>query len=237
MNCEEAIRLIHLNAEDELSAAERNDLQGHLHICDRCPAEAQLVRQTDRLLKNLRASTPILARPEDLAESILDSVARDPRPDSDHPRKHALDSLLNVFLRPAIRYAYAALVLFFVALFMVQQADTLRSMEALSAKLSRSHGSLEADIRYGISVDDAQKIVGKAELEPLIAGAPVRISHDRLSVRRSDIEPWTPSFSSRLVTRMFASSETPSERLPDLLLDLQRSISSSFILRIGGDNQ
>ena len=236
MKCEESVRLIHLNAGEELSASELKELREHLETCTVCASEARLVGQTAQFLKRLHASTPILARPEDLTRLIMKELSTGSRAIDRRHRRKPLDALLDVCLRPAVRYAYAALILFFVALFMIQQTDTLRSMEDLGIRLARSEGTLGTDIRFSIPVDEARKIIGDTDLEPLMAQTSIRVSDDKFTVRRSEIEPWTRSFSSRLISRTLASSETSVEQIMGLLFDLQKSVSSSPTLRSGGNN-
>lgn len=235
MNCEEAIRLIHLRGDEEMSAQEGEKLRAHILSCEGCAQESLLVRRTEHALHRLRASVPVLARPEDLTRSILAGIAK-ASTSRTRPRGF-LETLLTLFARPAFRFVYATIVLAFASLFVFQQADTFRSVEALSAKLARERQPLAADVRYSMTLEEVRGIAGTAELEPFIAGAPVSVSDDRISVRKSDIESWAPSLGSRLASKMFASSDTPIERLPSLILDIQKSVTSSLTLRSGGKDQ
>lgn len=232
MNCEEAIRLIHLNAADETSARESEQLRAHLLSCEGCAREARLVRQTEDTFNQLRASVPVLPRPGDLVESILARITEGPHRRS--PSRGSLEAFLALSTRPAFKLAYAAVVLTFVFLFMLQQADAFRSVEALGEKLAQTQRPLVTDVRYSMTLEDARGIVGTTELESFVEGTPILVSSDRISVRKSDLESWAPSLGSRLSSRVLGSSYTPIERLPLLILDIQKSVTSSLILRPGG---
>jgi hypothetical protein len=235
MKCEEAIRLIHLDRQGERSSEESEMLRLHLESCERCASEALLVRLTDPFLRQICASHPALALPENLSQAIMNELARARREGPAPRAQGALETFLDLFQRPAIRYGYIIVVLFFTALFMITEADALRSMDALSAKLARSTEPPRTDIRYSMPLKDARNIVGTSQLEPLLANTPVRVSNDQLIVHKSEIDPWTSSLTTRLSTRLLSSSETPAERIPDVLLELQKSISYSLSLRAGGN--
>ena len=235
MNCEEAIRLIHLDGGGETSAREDAELRAHLLSCEGCASEARLVQQTAHTLRRLSVSIPVLPRPEELVRSIMAGVAESsrlrPRP------RGSLDALLVFFARPAVRLSYAVVVLAFVLLFVFQQADMFLSIDALSGKLAQAKQHPVADIQYSMTLEEARGIVGTAELEPFIAGSPLSVSSDRISVRKSDIESWVPSLGSRFTSTLLASSDSPVERLPRLIFDIQNSVTSSFTLRLGGKDQ
>jgi len=235
MNCEEAIRLIHLDAGGETSAREGKELQAHLLSCEGCAHEARLVRQTERTMHRLRTSVPVLPQPEDLVESILARISEDA------PRRSRsggiLEAFFILFARPGFRLAYAAIVLAFVTLFMLQQADAFRSVEALGEKLAQAQRPAMTDVQYSITIEDARGIIGSTELEPFIAGTPVSVSSERISVRKSDLASWAPSLGSRFASKLLASSDTPIERLPHLIVDIQKSLTSSLTLRPGGKDR
>lgn len=237
MKCEEAIRLIHLNAEGERSLEEEALLRTHLHGCTACSAEADRVGGAEGILARLRRSTPELAEPERLTQSILRHTAAGSITGDTLTARQAIDALLSAFLHPAIRYAYAALVLFFLGLFVIQQTTMYHSIDALGEKLSRSAPPLGADVRYSVPLRQAQQIFGPSALVPLLATTPAELVDNRISIRKSEIEPWTTVFSSRLAARMITSAETPIEVLPELFLDLQKSLSLSLTLRVGGTDQ
>jgi len=235
MNCEEAIRLIHLDADGETSAREGEALRAHLLSCEGCANEARLVRQTERTMHRLRTSMPVLTQPEDLVKSILAGIS------GNTPRRSRSGSIMEAFFnlsaRPGFRLAYAAVVLAFVSLFMLQQADTFRSVEALGEKLAQAQRPTTPDVQYSITIEDARDIIGSSELEPFIEGTPVSVSSERISVRKSDLASLAPSLGSRLASRLLASSDTPVERLPHLIVDIQQSLTSSLTLRPGGKDR
>jgi hypothetical protein len=146
------------------------------------------------------------------------------------------ETVLGLFMRPSVRYAYAALVLLLVGTFVIQQAEALRSVDDLGTRLARRSGSPRADILYSVPLDEAKNIVGSDEFEPLIAATPVRVSNDRLFAQKSDLEPWTQSVSSRFFSRILSSTAPGLDQLPEALVGIQQSITSSLTLRVGGNN-
>ncbi len=235
MTCEEALRLIHLNRDGERTPEEDQALRVHLEGCPLCSSEARLVRDTAGMLARIQASEPRLPEPEDLSAKILSALA-EPEP-REHSRTFgaAMDMVLNAFLRPAVRAGYAVTALVLVGTFILQQAQAFRSVDALGTRLSQGPIPQGAEVQFSIPLEDARHIVGASALEPLLSAAPVTVSRDRISVLKSEIEPWGPSLPSRLAARLLASS-APIEELPDVLLELEKSISLSLKLRNGGNN-
>lgn len=237
MKCDEAIRLIHLNEIGERSPEEETALSHHLKECSACSAEAQRVHATSHVIASLRISTPELSEPESLTRSILERTTGETPPRPKTARQYVLDAALNAFLQPAVRYAYAAVVLFSIGTLVLQQAATFQSLEALSGKLGRPHGPSGMDMQYSIPFQEARQIARTSALEPLLAATPAQVSSDRISVRKSDLEPWLSSPPSRLVDHLIGSLQDPGDDIPDLFENLQKSLSLSPILRVGGNDQ
>lgn len=236
MKCEEAIRLIHLDAAGERSPEEEAALSEHLSGCPECSAEAELVQTTGHLLAALRTSTPELTGPDRLTRSILRRTTTEMPPGSETALRLVLDSALGAFVRPAFRYAYAALVLLIAGTLVFQQASTFKSLEKLSERLGHSYTPSRMDVQYSIPFQQAQKIAGTAALQPLLAATPAQISNDKISIRKSDLAPWLSSPPSRIIDNLIAPLRDPAEDLPTVFLNLQKSLSLSPILRVGGND-
>ncbi|MDH3252531.1 MAG: zf-HC2 domain-containing protein [Ignavibacteria bacterium] len=232
MNCNEFIRLIHLNSEGELSEDERDRLGLHLSSCEDCASEARLAGQADHLLNVVRAK-PMIPDPDQLLRSILKRTGAE---QGKSLPTGFFENLMGFFVRPTVRVAYAAFVILLVSMFMLQQAEALRSVDELGTRFALRSRPPMADVVYSIPLDDARDMVGADEFEPLIAAAPVNVSDNTLRAQKSDLDPWAHSVSPRFLSRILASSVPGLEGIPAALVEMQQSITSSFTLRIGGNN-
>jgi Putative zinc-finger len=233
MNCDEFIELIHLNIEGELSEDERDRLRLHLSSCGQCAAEARLAGQAEHLMNVVRV-TPMIPDPDQLLRSILKRTGAE---QGMRLPKGFFENLMDLFVRPGVRVAYAAFVILVVSTFMLQQAEALRSVDELGTRFVVRSGSPRADVVYSIPLDDARDLVGADEFGPLIAVAPVSVAGNKLRARKSGLDPWVQSVSSRLLSRILVPSCPGLEQIPGALVEMQQSMSSSFTLRTGGNSQ
>ncbi len=233
MSCDEYVRLIHLNVEGELSEDERNRLWLHVAVCEGCAAEVRLVRRSDQLMNVVRAS-PTMPDPDQVLRSVLKRTGVE---QATSPHAVFFDNLIEIFLRPRVRFAYAAFVLLAVSTFMIHQVEALRSADELSTRFTLRSGSPGADVVYTLPLTEAVKIAGAEQLEPLIAAAPVSMSGNRLRAHKSDIDPWVQSVSPRVLCRILASSVPNLRHIPVVVAEMQQSVTTSFTLRFGGNNK
>ncbi len=100
MTCEEATSIIHLDRPGERSESDERELHTHLRTCERCRAEADLVRHRSDRMEALRMSgvpQPNVARE---TARILHAVDTEPVPPD------LLGWLLDLAGRRSIRVAY-----------------------------------------------------------------------------------------------------------------------------------
>ena len=136
MNCREFQELIAGSVDRCLSGAEQKEFDAHADACALCRRELELERSTKDLL---RRRTQMVAVPERLQVSILDTLARE--------RPPLLSSRLfrYPFVRPALAFAVTAAV---IAIVVVRQSDEPRAGGAISAGFAPANVLLQSVTNY-----------------------------------------------------------------------------------------
>jgi Putative zinc-finger len=134
MKCEEARELITGLVDDELSAAERQAIASHLQDCPRC----QWIHEQELALKReVRAAAQNLSAPAELRNRVLVGSGRL----AETGDRHGASRIFAWLSRPALRPAFALIVLLVLALALVQ---AWRSEENIALSALQLHQEIAA---------------------------------------------------------------------------------------------
>ncbi|MBM4160942.1 MAG: hypothetical protein FJ217_07575 [Ignavibacteria bacterium] len=135
MDCERFDKTLHLYRRGELSDHEAAELAEHVRTCRRCAETQEKLRELDRYVESVRGISPMLDEPEESTARVMARIRAAEAPARKSP-KEMIDRLMEYFLKPGIRYASAAVVVFAVASFSLQYFTILQSIGTLEQRMA-----------------------------------------------------------------------------------------------------
>ena len=205
MNCDDYQRLLHLNRSGEISSHEADDLRDHLRLCEKCRIEYQRIQQADKLLNPLAAFTPAPKNPANLTADIMRRVREDvPSPS----RSRLVDSILDFFLPPAIRYATAVVVLLIISTFLYQLVTTLNDVASVEQEMATVSGqkAIAPQATYTAESKTLEKVAASRDVKAAAGTLPVTMNGGQIEVSARVLQSIAPIYDLRAVSTVIGSS-------------------------------
>jgi hypothetical protein len=165
MKCQEALQILELNREGEISGCNKRDLAEHLQSCKACAAEALVAERMKEHISSLRAITPVPDNAARLTSGVMRAIRK-------IEEAEALPSPWHLLVAPRFRLAMGMSLLLVGGLFLVQTERDARRVAALEERLSTENPSsaftlqgailsARTNTQYASSIDDLVYAVGQ----------------------------------------------------------------------------
>jgi hypothetical protein len=165
MKCREALQLLDLNREGEITEGRKSDLTQHLQSCTACAAEAVAAERGKEQISSLRAIIPVPDNAARLTSGVMRAIRKIEEAD-------ALPSPWRLLVAPRVRLALGMSLLLVGGLFLAQTERDARRVAALEERLSTQNPSTSFTLQgailsarthtqYASSIDDLVYAVGQ----------------------------------------------------------------------------
>lgn len=132
MKCKDFEKMLYLYRFNELTKAEKNQLDNHLEICQSCRGIKQKIHQQLELINSLKQE-PYFDNQEHLAENIVRSIKKSAK--FQQYQENAIDKILDLFTWKPVRLALVASILAILGVFIIQEAFILQRMSRMEQRL------------------------------------------------------------------------------------------------------
>ena len=139
MKCKHFKDWLYLYGDDELTPAQKQQLDRHLAGCPDCRREQGVALQMADRIRQSRGIEPEAAEPAELTQQILNRIAAQSL--IEHTPK-IVPRGLNIFMKPSLRLAMAMTVLIIVGAFAMQSVSLLSRVSRLEQKFAAQTADL-----------------------------------------------------------------------------------------------
>ncbi len=236
MNCNECVRLLHLNRTGERTAQETGSMMSHLETCRSCAEEYQSIASMDALYSSLRTTAPKFSGEEEFDAAILSSVYAMDQSTTVKRKFSMQEFLLNVHRRRSVRLAYGLYVIIIFGVFFFEYTSIIRDRQQLEANIAQIPPTERLEASYAIHADDVSELIGKTALNALCNYAGTDVSHNRIILSSDRISSLNDLYQNRdtdISSKQFLPEMT-SERLKRVAEHIFKSTTKTFHLEANG---
>jgi hypothetical protein len=187
MNCSDYQRLLHLNRPGERTAKETKNLLKHLEICSSCEEERNRIVSAEVVISALRTSLPRISGADRLDAEIFSRLAEMEKTGPGKRKVNARKRLMLPALLPAYRFAYGALVVVLITIFVVEYTSIIRDRQLLEAGIACMPSREKMQTAYSISAEAVRKEIGRTALQALCGYTGSGSSEDRIVIPKDKL--------------------------------------------------
>ena len=221
MSCTYFQQLLHLNRTGELSGKEAEELREHLRLCESCSLEFQRIQRADHFINRLTLFSPVPRNEEQLTAAIMQRVRRSAAPSV--PAGLA-DRILDLFIKPPVRFAAAAVIVLILFTFGIQLYTTLNSIADLEFQMASVRGRAS-------SAGEPTITAQSSTLQEVTRSKSGRSVADELSLTASDGRIEVPEKNVQSVLSMY-NMGVVSATVDSSVLHLDRKTLEKIIIEI-----
>jgi anti-sigma factor RsiW len=230
MSCKRYQRLLHLNRSGEISQREADDLRQHLRLCEKCSLEFQRIQRADGFVGRLSSVSPSPVDPEKLTADILRRV----RAEASSPRPlNPLDQVVEIFMRPVIRFATVVIVLVITTTFAVQLVGTVNDVYALERRMETSRRDIASSTSgYSVQSKTLQEVVKSERANTLTSNASFNVRDGRIQIPEKDVESLLSAYSLKNLSTLVGSAalHVDKKTLEKIVNEVKATAERSFRL-------
>ena len=138
MRCGRMRRRLYLYRSGELDDRETSELERHLAACEVCSAELKRLMEFDRRIEAVRTHEPIVERPDELADTVMEQIRISSATAPRRQRSRADNQLTAFLFSPVLRRVCVGLALTVTALAIGQEILLLGEVNSFDNRLANA---------------------------------------------------------------------------------------------------
>lgn len=204
MSCKRYQRWLHLNRPGELSPGQLRNLEKHLENCHSCRQLRERIIASDKTIRSLRESPPLLEQQDRLAENVIKIIRNLPSehtsPKKTEPnRAGALIPLLS-----GIRLPLAAALILIIAIILFQEFMIVHRLVKLEDKMTRIAQNMETKRTLAADTEIFYKNILTGENRSVFLKS---ANEDWIIIKKSDLDDILQTMTESKLIRKAAVNE------------------------------